>query len=205
MQNVHELLTATEVQELLDVDRSTIYRMATDGRLPAVKIGRQWRFPAQQIQGLVGFGEQPDPGRHAAIAEKVIGMASEALGVMMVVADLDGHPITPVVNACPRFLALDGDPAAVERCAEEWKSMALDPDPRPRFSPGAFGFLCARSIVRTGGNPVAMVLAGGVAPDEDDSDDLFVLSDEQRRRVIAALPRVASVLAALHQDPRSTA
>ena len=36
----HELLTATELQELFDLDRSTIYRMAGDGRLPAVKIGR---------------------------------------------------------------------------------------------------------------------------------------------------------------------
>jgi excisionase family DNA binding protein len=35
------MLTAQQVQDLLDVDASTIYRMAGDGRLPAVRIGRQ--------------------------------------------------------------------------------------------------------------------------------------------------------------------
>jgi len=51
------LLTADEVQQLLDIDRSTIYRMAGDGRLPAVKIGRQWRFPADRIAALRRFGD----------------------------------------------------------------------------------------------------------------------------------------------------
>ena len=35
------LLTTQQLQELIRVDRSTIYRMAEDGRLPAVKVGRQ--------------------------------------------------------------------------------------------------------------------------------------------------------------------
>jgi excisionase family DNA binding protein len=48
-----ELLTASELQHLFDLDRSTIYRMAGDGRLPAVKIGRQWRFPADAIRRLL--------------------------------------------------------------------------------------------------------------------------------------------------------
>lgn len=38
-------LTARDVQDLIRVDRSTIYRMAESGRLPAIKVGRQWRFP----------------------------------------------------------------------------------------------------------------------------------------------------------------
>ena len=37
---------------MFGVDRSTIYRMAEDGRLPAVKIGRQWRFPAGPIADI---------------------------------------------------------------------------------------------------------------------------------------------------------
>ncbi len=45
-------LTTREVQDLFKVDRSTIYRMAEDGRLPAVKVGRQWRFPSERIESL---------------------------------------------------------------------------------------------------------------------------------------------------------
>ena len=65
MQNMHtgtlpkmqkgapNLLTAQQVQQMLEVDRSTIYRMAEDGRLPAIKVGRQWRFPAESIAELL--------------------------------------------------------------------------------------------------------------------------------------------------------
>lgn len=44
------LLTPKTVQQLLNVDRSTVYRMAQDGRLPAIKVGRQWRFPRAEIE-----------------------------------------------------------------------------------------------------------------------------------------------------------
>ena len=44
------LISAKDVQELLQVDRSTVYRMAEDGRLPAIKVGRQWRFEAEAIK-----------------------------------------------------------------------------------------------------------------------------------------------------------
>jgi len=51
---MNNMLTAKDVQELLQVDRSTVYRMAEDGRLPAVKVGKQWRFPADQLQHSLG-------------------------------------------------------------------------------------------------------------------------------------------------------
>jgi excisionase family DNA binding protein len=44
-----DMLTAKEMQDLLQVDRSTIYRMAEAGRLPAIKVGKQWRFPGDQV------------------------------------------------------------------------------------------------------------------------------------------------------------
>ena len=47
------LLTTKQVQEIFRVDRSTIYRMAEDGRLPAVKVGRQWRFPSEHLESLL--------------------------------------------------------------------------------------------------------------------------------------------------------
>ena len=45
-----DLLTTRQLQEILRVDRTTIYRMAESGRLPAVKVGNQWRFPRDQIE-----------------------------------------------------------------------------------------------------------------------------------------------------------
>ena len=48
------LLTTRQVQELLRVDRITVYRMLNDGRLKGVKIGQQWRFPAREVERLLG-------------------------------------------------------------------------------------------------------------------------------------------------------
>ena len=48
-------LTARDLEELIRVDKSTIYRMAEDGRLPAVKVGRQWRFPEDAVMGWLGI------------------------------------------------------------------------------------------------------------------------------------------------------
>ena len=37
-------LTTEEVQTWLRIDKRTLYRMAMTGRIPAVRVGRQWRF-----------------------------------------------------------------------------------------------------------------------------------------------------------------
>jgi len=52
------LLTARQVQEILKVDRITIYRMLQDGRLKGVKVGSQWRFTAQEVERLLS-GDRP--------------------------------------------------------------------------------------------------------------------------------------------------
>lgn len=192
------LLTAREVQDLLDVDKSTVYRMASDGRLPAVKVGRQWRFPADAIRSRFALAPVENGGRpagtlEAGLTQAIVDLTAEALGVMMVVTDAGGSPITSVANPCPRFVALAQDPAAVAECAEEWRGLAGDRELGPQFRRGRHGFLCARSLVRSGNGTVAMVLAGGVAPDGEAADDLFVLDAERRRRVVSTLPRLAAL------------
>jgi excisionase family DNA binding protein len=45
-----DLLTTNQVINMLHVDRTTIYRMVEDGRLPAVRVGKQWRFPKDILE-----------------------------------------------------------------------------------------------------------------------------------------------------------
>ncbi len=47
------LLTVSEVAELLRINKSTVYRMAKQGRLPATRVGRQWRFRKDVLDGLL--------------------------------------------------------------------------------------------------------------------------------------------------------
>ena len=49
-----DLLTTTQVQDLLQVDRTTIYRMVESGRLPAIRVGKQWRFSRPEIERWLG-------------------------------------------------------------------------------------------------------------------------------------------------------
>ncbi|MGD8518216.1 MAG: helix-turn-helix domain-containing protein, partial [Anaerolineae bacterium] len=49
MNTTDALLTTRQLQELLQVDRITIYRMLDDGRLEGFKVGGQWRFSRQAI------------------------------------------------------------------------------------------------------------------------------------------------------------
>ena len=196
-------LNAQQVQDLLEIDASTVYRMASDGRLPAVRIGRQWRFPTEAIDALLvpppsGSGSHSTPPASALLPSSLANSALEAiapaLGVTMVVTDLGGRPLTEVVNPAPAITARLDDPGFITECAAEWRSFAEEAHLAPRLQPGRFGFLCAHSLVRCGSALIGMVLAGGIAPDQDDAPELFHLDAEERRVVLETLPRAAALL-----------
>jgi len=42
-----------EVQEMLGISQTTVYRWLESGRLPAVKIGKLWRIPADALEELL--------------------------------------------------------------------------------------------------------------------------------------------------------
>jgi excisionase family DNA binding protein len=176
------LLTTRQVQELFNVDRSTIYRMAEDGRIPAVKVGRQWRFPSERLDGLLGGAAVPSPlpdavppaDRHiplesalpADTAEALAELAADLFGVMAVVTDMAGNALTPVANPCGYFSAVYEGVYTADRCAEGWRRLGEEIDLEPRFLPSHLGFLCARSFIRLGSSLVGMVIVGGVAPEQ---------------------------------------
>lgn len=43
------LLTLDKIASFLAVSRDTVYRMAQKGKIPAVKIGNQWRFAQSEV------------------------------------------------------------------------------------------------------------------------------------------------------------
>jgi excisionase family DNA binding protein len=48
-----EVMTATEVAELLHLPVSTVYYLARRGELPASRLGRAWRFLRPRIEQLL--------------------------------------------------------------------------------------------------------------------------------------------------------
>ena len=197
-----DLLSAEQVESMLGVDKSTVYRMAQDGRLTAIKVGRQWRFPAEPIQEMLGVVASPisaTPSVSAGLPpveamQSVLDLAAELLGVMMVVTDMHGEPITEVANPCPWFAERAENPEVLDACTADWRGLADDPNFEPSYRVGPHGFECARGLIRRGNHLIGMVLAGGLAPEGDDSDGLYHLDAEARAKALAALPRVASTI-----------
>jgi excisionase family DNA binding protein len=49
-----EILTTQEVSDLLKLHPKTVNKLARSGRVPAYRIGRQWRFRKSEILKLLG-------------------------------------------------------------------------------------------------------------------------------------------------------
>lgn len=58
------LMTVEEVSDYLRVKRSTVYEWARSGRIPAVKVGRLWRFETEKIEAWVRDGGLKSPKKN---------------------------------------------------------------------------------------------------------------------------------------------
>jgi excisionase family DNA binding protein len=58
-----DILTVEEAAELLKIPRSSVYKLAQEGKIPAQKVGRHWRFyrPTilRWIAGQANFESKP--------------------------------------------------------------------------------------------------------------------------------------------------
>ena len=232
-------LTTRDLQDLIRVDKSTIYRMAEAGRLPAIKVGRQWRFPEDAVMTWLGAAQPPQgeamhatPGLadlvSAPVAQSLADLAAEAMGVMVVITDMDGTPLTEVTNPCGLFRVVAAEASVLARCVEMWRHYGAVPDLVPRFGPSDFGFLCARAFVRRGSELLGMVIAGGVAPAEwpptasqiaaiaatfgvssgtvaAHIEEVYRLTQEERVHVLAVLPRIGVLISELASERDSAA
>ena len=129
-----DLLTTRQLQDLLRVDRITIYRMLNDGRLRGFKVGGQWRFSRREVevwlqQMQAGLGRMstpspaagsPAPSSHVlpmTCVQAIQAVCAEALEIAVVTAGLDGTPLASVSNSCGFCsLILSTEPGRL-RCA----------------------------------------------------------------------------------------
>jgi len=233
-----EMFTSKDMQKMLHVDLSTIYRMAEAGRLPAMKIGKQWRFPVDQVNSWMeeqipssamtkrtGGKTAVFPTSHTLAnilpldcTQLIQDSYADILGIMIVITDMDGNPITEISNPCGLFQAISGRPNAVQKCIQSWQSLAVALDLTPSFVPSHLGLLCGRGLIRVGTELKGMVIAGCVVPDQwpptpteigematlfdvdaalltDSINDVHELTAVQRQQTLDFLPRIANIVA----------
>ena len=127
-----ELLTTRQVQDLLKVDRITIYRMLQDGRLKGVKIGQQWRFPRANVDRLLTSGTSFETNAAAELTaafpahcvQPVQDLFAEVSGLSAVILDLEGAPQTEISNPCEFCRLLWKSERGRTACLTNWQKFA---------------------------------------------------------------------------------
>ena len=128
-----DYFTTRQVQDLLKVDRITIYRMLQDGRLRGVKIGQQWRFAQRDVERLLSGAPASDealaPSSSDAnfpthCVQTIQDLFSDVSQISALVVDNAGHPITQVSRACAFCQQVMQNPAGQAACQDSWREIA---------------------------------------------------------------------------------
>jgi excisionase family DNA binding protein len=200
-----ELLTTRQVQDLLKVDRITIYRMLADGRLKGVKIGQQWRFSTLEVQRLLNGETRSDPQTESSPAplpvhclQTVQNLFSGVSQVGGLLTTPEGEPATALSGACQLCRMLQSTPSGAQACQDSWKTMAVEAaNGRREFTCHA-GLNYLAAPVRDGDTQVGWLMAGQIRladPIPEENNDRM-----QELARAHALP-VSAVLEAFRQAP----
>jgi len=130
-----DLLTTRQVQQLLKVDRITVYRMLNDGRLKGVKIGQQWRFAASEVERLLSGAPAATASTSGTVRAfpthcvQTIQSLFSAIGqVGALVIDPAGEPLTEASTACCFCALMQSNPAGLAACRQSWRQFAAARD-----------------------------------------------------------------------------
>lgn len=184
-----QYLTTKQLQDLLKIDRVTVYRMLNDGRLKGVKVGNQWRFPQSEIDRLMGEQSENTPYDSfdepltdfpADCVQRLHEIFSGILGIGSVCVTLHGDPLTEVHYSNPFCKMMLAHPAAQQGCKASWRKIALRNTGEPTFQVCHAGLSYLRSMIHLKEKPVGWLIAGQfqVTPHdpEREADRLTALS-----------------------------
>ena len=182
---IDELLTVRALQDLLHVDRTTIYRMLQENRLPGFKVGGQWRFSRQEIDGWLAEQQLP---RAEGAAEKAPGLSqaaqvlplhclqpiqnvfAEAMDVGSVTTSPDGAPFTTMSSPAGFCKLVTASAEGLRRCESSWRALGRQAAASPKIARCHAGLCYARGQVRVEGECVALVFAGQFLPVGETAD-----------------------------------
>src|SRR5216117_1617163 len=107
-------LTTEEVLEYLQVNLRTVYRLIKAGKIPAVRVGRQWRFRKRDIDAWLD-SQRPRGGSRAAAAAPAASSPARPSGG----------------NARPRVLVVDDEASIRDLLAKTLALAEYDVDLAP--------------------------------------------------------------------------
>lgn len=181
---IDDLLTARQLQDMLKLDRTTIYHMLHEGRLPGFKVGGQWRFARAEIDTWLTEQQCAHPNVTSADSrdatevtlpgaahlsadalplhciQPIQNVFAEALDVAAVTTTLEGEPITSFSNLGPFCSLIQSSEEGRRRCRSSWQELGRAANHQPSLSRCHAGLHYARGRVEIGNEFLAMVFAG---------------------------------------------
>ena len=161
------LLTAKQVQDMLNVDRTTIYRMLKDGRLTGVKVGQHWRFSAREVNDLLAGNVRSESESPISMdvlplhcMQPVQDVFAEIAEVGAVTTDRDGKPLTHISNSCDFCKLILGSDDGREACVRSWTELSETNDKSLKFIPCHAGLQYTRARIEVNGELIALLVAG---------------------------------------------
>jgi len=177
-----KLLTTKQVQDLLKVDRTTIYRMLNDGRLNGIKVGQQWRFPSEEVEDLLSgtsnSGSSKSQNGNCQTSSDVLpvhciqaiqDVFAELAEVGSVTTKTDGEPITELSNCNPYCQLIQNTESGRAACIESWKKIAQEEYTDSEFPTCHAGLRYTRAPIEIDNTEFAQLIAGQFLTHSDDS------------------------------------
>ncbi len=175
-------MTTKELQAILCVDRRTIYRLLKEGRLPAVRVGRQWRFHRAAIETwLVDSSARRQVKTTEATPLSIQVLPLECLGffqevlaesqnICAVTTNLRGEMLTPFSgpgSLCQLILATTEG----QRRCQDSRARLSQADYATHLEKCHAGLAFARGCIEVNGQFVAMLFAEGFLTTTTDRKD----------------------------------
>jgi ligand-binding sensor protein len=157
--------------------------MLKDGRLTGVKVGKHWRFSAQEVNDLLS-GSNPQEPFVTAITENVLPLHcmqpvqdvfAEIAEVGSVTTDTSGQPLTRISNSCDFCKLILGSPEGREACIESWRKLTDWKDREPEFFVCHAGLNCSHARIEVENELIAILVSGQFYHESPDPEE------EQRR------------------------
>ncbi len=164
------IYTVRQVQEILKVDRITIYRMLQDGRLKGIKIGQQWRFPAPEVERLLTGDPSesqplppqamPDNGFPTHCVQTIQNLFAEIGQLSALVVDMDGDPLTEISHPTTFQHLIHSNNTSLSAFKADWQTFARMAGERSAIFQDHCGFSYVASPIQSQNEQVGAFIAG---------------------------------------------
>jgi len=164
-----DYLTARQVQEILKVDRITVYRMLQDGRLKGTKIGQQWRFARAEIEQLLGAATTATEGNGTGdmifpvhCIQTIQDLFAQIGEISALVLDEDGLPVTQLSKPRLLYELVSKTPYGRTQYATAWRDFVAQSKQGNRFFVCPAGLHYLGAPIQDKDKTVGLFLAGQV-------------------------------------------